>query len=526
MPTHRRMIDRRNFLKGLVGATSAVASSVLVPAFALAHAPAQVVSDNLRPQITGGIATGDISADQAIVWSRADRPAQLLVDLATNEQFRDARSLKGPLALESSDFTAKLNLSDLQAGQQYFYRVRFQDPNDARMMSEPQVGRFRSSPADRRDISFVWSADTAGQGWGINPDWGGMKIYNTMAWHQPDFFIHSGDTIYADNPVRAEVKLADGTIWKNVTTEAKSKVAETLQEFRGNFAYNLLDHNVRYFNSITPMFGQWDDHEVINNWWPGQILSDSRYTVKDVSLLSARARQAFLEYVPMRGTQIHRTISYGPLLDVFMLDMRSYRAPNNANGQQSRTPDTEFLGRSQIRWLKQALLASNATWKVIAADMPLGLVIFDNFVTRQGSEAVANNDNGEPRGRELEIVDLLRFIKYNEINNVVWLTADVHYTAAHYYDPNKAAFSDFNPFYEFVSGPLNSGTFGPNALDQTFGPQVLYQRVPPAGQVNLPPSAGMQFFGQVQIDGRSGAMKVTLRDLAGSALYTQVIAPI
>jgi alkaline phosphatase D len=320
------------------------------------------------------------------------------------------------------------------------------------------------------------------------------------------------------------VKLADGTAWKNITTEAKSKVAETLQEFRGNFAYNLLDEHLRYFNSTVPMLTQWDDHEVVNNWWPGQILADDRYKVKDVSLLAARAKQAFLEYNPIRGDNVFRTIHYGPSLDIFVLDMRSYRAPNGPNNQPERNPASALLSRAQILWLKQALLASTATWKVIASDMPIGLMIFDNFVTRQGSEAVANGD-GPPLGRELEIVDLLRFIKYNDITNVVWLTADVHYTAAHYYDPNKAQFSDFNPFYEFVSGPLNAGTFGPNELDNTFGPQVVFQRVPPPGQFNLPPSAGMQFFGQVQIDGKTEAMTVTLRDVAGTALYSQVLQP-
>ena len=47
----------------------------------------------------------------------------------------------------------------------------------------------------------------------------------------------------------------------------------------------------------------------------------------------------------------------------------------------------------------------------------------------------------------------LRFIRDNGIENVVWLTADVHYTAAHYYDPNQAQFQEFAPFWEFVSGP-------------------------------------------------------------------------
>ncbi|MBC8077345.1 MAG: alkaline phosphatase D family protein, partial [Chloroflexales bacterium] len=487
-------------------------------------APALVTPQALRPQIPAGVATGDIATDGAVLWSKTDRPAQLIVDVASSDSFANARRIPGPIAQQDGDFTAKLALSGLPAGQQIFYRAFFQDPKDARATSEQLVGSFRTAPADRRSVSFVWSGDTAGQGWGINPDWGGMRIYQTMGWFQPDFFIHSGDTIYADNPIRAEVKLADGSVWKNVTTEAKSKVAETLAEFRGNYTYNLLDEHLRYFNSTVPMLAQWDDHEVVNNWWPGQILGDNRYTVKDVSLLATRARQAFFEYMPVRGESVYRTIGYGPSLDIFMLDMRAYRAPNGPNNQAERTPETEFLGRAQIRWLKQALLASNATWKVIAADMPLGLVIFDNFVTRQGSEAVAN-DNGQPAGRELELVDLLRFIKYNAISNVVWLTADVHYTAAHYYDPNRARFSDFNPFYEFVSGPLNSGTFGPNLLDDTFGPQVQYQRVPPPGQVNLPPSAGMQFFGQVQIDGPSQEMTVTLRDVAGTALFTKVLRP-
>jgi alkaline phosphatase D len=49
-------------------------------------------------------------------------------------------------------------------------------------------------------------------------------------------------------------------------------------------------------------------------------------------------------------------------------------------------------------------------------------------------------------GRELEIADLLSFIKQSSIANTVWFTADVHYAAAHFYDPNQAKFQDFEPF--------------------------------------------------------------------------------
>ena len=45
--------------------------------------------------------------------------------------------------------------------------------------------------------------------------------------------------------------------------------------------------------------------------------------------------------------------------------------------------------------------------------------------------------------------------------------------------------------------------------------------MPPAGQSNLPPSAGLQFFGQIDIDGRTKDMVVQLKDLAGNSLFTQ-----
>jgi alkaline phosphatase D len=133
--------------------------------------------------------------------------------------------------------------------------------------------------------------------------------------------------------------------------------------------------------------------------------------------------------------------------------------------------------------------------------------------------------NGPALGRELEIAELLTFINRNGIRNTVWLTADLHYTAAHRYDPNRARYQDFAPFWEFVSGPLNAGSFGPNELDDTFGTEAVFVKAPEAGQVNLPPSAGMQFFGQVDIDGTSEVMTVRLKDIAGATLFTQELVP-
>lgn len=513
-------MKRRSFLSQSAKSGAGLLTASLIKK-TVAGFPAIVYSAQSRPQIPFGIQCGDITKSSAIIWSRSDRAARMIVEYATTESFTNARRITGQAAIEPTDFTARVDLADLPAGQQIFYRVTFQDLNDRKVSSEPVTGTFRTAPNTRRDVSFVWGGDVCGQGWGINPDFGGMKIYESMRQMRPDFFIHSGDTIYADGPIQAEVKLDDGRIWKNIVTPEKSKVAETLDEFRGNHRYNLMDENVRRFNSEVPTLAQWDDHEVRNNWYPGQILDDNRYQVKSIDLLAARARRAFLDYLPLRFNpddpeRVYRAYSYGPLLDVFMLDERSYRGPNTPNRQTTINAESEFLGSAQINWLKARLASSKATWKVIASDMPIGLIVRDGATN---FEAFANG-NGAALGRELELAELLRFIKQRRIKNVVWVTADVHYSAAHYYDPAKAQFTDFLPFWEFVAGPLNAGTFGPGELDNTFGPQLKFTGIPQGMKPNRSPLDGFQFFGAVKIDGQNATMNVGLHDINGKKLYS------
>src|ERR1700709_384939 len=479
-----------------------------------------------RPQITHGVPPGDVATDAGVVWARADRPSQMMVEVATTESFKDARALPPIAALPESDFTAKMLLENLPAGQDIFYRVKFRDLSHSEIASEPVVGRFRTAPANKRDVSFVWGGDVAGQGWGINPDEGGMFTFETMRKHRPDFLLHSGDTIYADGIIKAEVNLPDGKIWKNITVEEKAKVAETLNEFRAAHKYNFLDSNVRAFNAEVPIFVQWDDHEVTNNWSLSKQLP-ATYKERDITLLAARAARAFHEMYPMRESivepgRVYRTLHYGPALHVFMLDERSYRGGNGPNLQTPYGPESYFIGPDQLAWLKRALLNSRATWKVIASDMPLSLIVYDDATNNKGSEAFAQGD-GPPRGRELEIADILRFSKTSGVVNTVWLTADVHYAAAHYYNPDKAQFQEFEPFWEFVSWPLHAGTFGPNELDHTLRPEVKLIQAPGPDKQNAPPSAGMQFFGHVQIEGTSGQMTVTFHDRTATAPWSTTL---
>jgi len=517
-------ISRRGLLKSTV-ATGLVAttSGLSLPFYARAAN---------APVFTHGVQSGDVDSVSGMIWSRVDRPSRVMMEVATTESFKDAVRLAPLDALPESDFAIKRLVENLPSDQEIFYRFTAADLSDINIVSQPVIGRFRTAPASRRNIRFAWSGDTVGQGWGIDDK--GMYSYATIAKHQPDFFLHSGDTIYADGPLVESVDLPDGTKWVNkVVTDEKRKVAETLAEYRGQWKYNMMDEHVRALSAVCPTFYQWDDHEVTNNWSASKnLMGDDRYTEKSVALLAARGARAFHEMTPIRYTpaepgRVYRKISYGPMMDVFFIDLRSYRGPNGDSLETVMDDASRIVGAEQMRWLKRELAASRATWKVLACDMPIGIIVWDNFKDRKGAEAIANGDHGPAKGRELEIADLLRYIKTSGITNTVWLTADVHYTAAHYYNPDKAQFQDFDPFWEFVSGPIHAGTFGPNDMDMTFGPEIKFISAPTKEQgQNLPPSAGLQFFGLVDIDGATEQLTVRLMNRDDKELWKVTLDPV
>ena len=523
------LITRRKFTAKLLKSGGAMVSAA--PLARALGVPAILES---RPRISHGVASGDVDFNSAVIWSRADRRSRMIVEWSTTGSFAKSRRVRGPWTGIDKDFTAKLLLRDLPSGQRVFYRVLFEDDNGA--ASEPAVGQFVTAARDERDVFFAFSGDTCGQGYGINPEFGGLKTYESMRQMRPDFFVHSGDNIYADGVIEPElrengkvVRLPDGRTWKNLTTPEKSKVAETLAEFRGNYRYNLLDAHVRHFYSEVPIFSQWDDHEVLNNWYPGKkLFEDARYTEKDVNVLAARARQAFFEYLPLAGdarAKVYRNIPRGPLCDLFFLDMRTYRAPNGTNRQPTRSRATDFLGERHLGWLKDALKRSRAVWKVICSDMPLGIIVGDSK-DAEGRSTYENscNANGLALGRELEIAELLSFMKHERIQNVFWLTADVHYAASLFYDPVKAQFNDFDGFWEFVSGPLHAASLAPGGLDNTFGPEFRWTARKRGAKASGPYS-NEQYFSTVRIDGKMKVATVTHCNRDGEKLWSIDLEP-
>jgi len=177
-------VSRRGFLASAGAAGLVAASGLAMPFYSRA---------STRPAFTHGVQSGDVDGASGMIWARADRPSRVMYEIATREDFANPVKLPWVDALPDSDLAAKRLVTGLPSDQDIFYRLTLVDLSDINATSEPIVGHFRTAPASRHPVRFVWSGDTAGQGWGIDET--GLKTYATMLKHNPDFFIHSGDTI-------------------------------------------------------------------------------------------------------------------------------------------------------------------------------------------------------------------------------------------------------------------------------------------------------------------------------------------
>src|SRR3954464_4560427 len=137
-------LDRRSFLRNGLAVGGGAALLGTGP-----RAAALVRSG--RPQITHGVQSGDVSAHEGIVWTRADKPSRMLVDVSTRPDFARFSTVRGPLLTPDGDFTGKVRLSGLPSGEHIHYRVRAADLQNGSLTSAPVPGVFRTAPRDRRD---------------------------------------------------------------------------------------------------------------------------------------------------------------------------------------------------------------------------------------------------------------------------------------------------------------------------------------------------------------------------------------
>jgi alkaline phosphatase D len=463
---------------------------------------------------THGVMIGEVRPDSALIWARAGGEGfmHVRVRLAGEKHWK---SFTLPVQAEH-DFTGKLGLVGLQPGTGYRYQVWFTGTQETQAIPLDAVeGEFTTPPkANQPDVvTFAWGGDLGGQNV-CRDRQQGYPIFQAIHALELDFFLGLGDMIYADGICEATGHFG------NIQTPGDFPQAARLDEFWAHWKYNRADPGLQRLLKRVPYYAVWDDHEVLNDFGPQHDTRDTPPYTPGHHLLPI-GLAAFLDYHPIENAlnhpqRLYRHFRWGKHLEVFLLDTRQHRDANLAKDDPGQ-PKT-LLGREQLNWLKQRLGQSDATWKIIISSVPLAI---PSGSPERGRDGWANL--GQDTGFERELLDILRFMRDQSLNNTVWLTTDVHFAQVLRYTPFPA-----NPSFrvhEFVAGPLSAGLFPKRDLDPTLNPQSLFFYGPKSTEaITTYEQAKPWFnFGYVAVNAQ-GSLRVEIRNVTGEVVYQTTLA--
>ncbi len=457
--------------------------------------------------ITHGVASGDVTDHSAIIWSRSNKQAQMHVEYNTNSNFSlPSKSLTITTinVNETTDFTGHVKIDGLRPDTLYYYRVWFTTEQDqdnknnynskgsiVSDSSSSMIGTFRTAPehSTSKTVRFIIGGDLGGHRYCRRVDLG-YPIFSIMKALSPDFFIFNGDQIYGDDICPALQGPEDVIGWYNIQGNFPSVTDENvnwtnisqLQDiYNRHWEYNRADPHLQSLLQNTSLYSQADDHEVVNdyggNW--SYLSNETRDRIGFPNLVKA-GLQSFFNFSPLdrdnnstgeEANRIYRSFNWGKDLDLFLLDAHSYRSRSELDDTPGN--NKTLLGKAQLQWLKQSLLNSSATWKVISTDVPF--TIPSCFTNQLGCDSWATNSSAFKKTFVRERNDLLKFLDDNNIKNVVFITTDVHFPANVIVDQDQNNDGDKMLLYEIVSGPFAAITY-PTAIsiDPTINATYIY----------------------------------------------------
>jgi len=437
--------------------------------------------------ISHGPFSGECGVDDAsvVIWARATAPGGEFGFSIKNSLGGQVR-WKLVVAKKEHDYTMKAKFSGLAPNEEHTATV---------------AGRsctFKTAATEDQSFSFVFGSCLGGQGYGRTTE--GWKIFDEARKYSPNFFLFTGDTIYADATIPEVAKLMDGTTRNNLPHDV---ICKTIDQFRNRYKYQFEDPSYARFLSQTPTYVMWDDHEIFDDWGGAQMLD------KDPELLNV-GMKSFFEYWPVLGAyedsvmelKLYRNFKYGKA-EFFILDTRSYRCKHKLH-RNSTTPTLEnILGKLQCNWLISSLHnSSNGFWKIIVSSVPL------SYPTGWPTPEVDGYD-GWTADRELFY--LFQRIRDTGVKNILFITGDVHFPYLISYDP----FTMGTPFcYEAGATPFSAIPLPPSTPDDTLNPTVIWSE---GAFVKGPMN-----FGHVQVN-TDGSLKIKFIRDDGHVMFEKVL---
>lgn len=394
-----------------------ITSSLAQPQNHLATPSTPLFSDDFG--LRSGPMVGYAELTEVALWLQTTRPAQVQVRYWPEGQdgFTQAALSTPVQTTTGADCIAKICLSHLASGMRYNYELYI----DGRLVPRPYRLAFQTQSHWQYRTDPPAFTIAMGSCFFLNeeqfdrpgsPYGGDYEIFNAIAAKQPDVMLWLGDNFYYREPDFYSVAFMRHR-------NAHGRALPELQALLGSAHH----------------YAIWDDHDY------GPDNSDWTYRMKSESL------KIFKDYWVNPGFGIEEApgvffkFTWGDI-DFFMLDDRYHRSPD----RYPDLPDKAMFGKEQMCWLKDALVASRAPFKIIAGgNQMLNPQVFDEGFSAYKSEQT----------------DLLNWIKSNKVWGVLFLSGDVHRTELiRLDDPN------FYPLYDYSNSPLTAGTYRPDRVEE------------------------------------------------------------
>ncbi|MEU4489269.1 alkaline phosphatase D family protein [Streptomyces purpurascens] len=411
---------------------AAAATAVLAGPLA-ASLPARAADQ--APAFLHGVASGDPLPDGVLLWTRVTPVPEAIPGsglgpdtvvswvVAEDRAFTTIVAKGSTTATAASDHTVKADIRGLRPATDYWFRFSSGG-------TDSPAARTRTAPAADAAVTNLRFGVVSCANW----EAGYFSSYRHLAARGDlDAWLHLGDYIYEYGTGEYGTR---GTV---VRPHAPAHEIVTLADYRIRHARYKTDPDLQALHTTAPVVAIWDDHEFANDAWSGGAENHTEGAEGAWSARQAAAKQAYFEWMPVRpaiaGTT-YRRLRFGKLVDLSLLDLRSFRSQQVKVGNgEVDDPDRTLTGRAQLDWLKAGLKASDTTWRLVGnsvmiSPFAIGSLSADLLkplakllgLPQEGLALNTDQWDGYTDDRR----EILAHLRANAIRNTVFLTGDIH----------------------------------------------------------------------------------------------------
>ncbi|MFD3840553.1 alkaline phosphatase D family protein [Streptomyces sp. NPDC058642] len=387
------------------------------------------------PAFLHGLASGDPLPNGVLLWTRVTPTAEAIPGsglgpdtevgwvVAKDKAFTNVVAKGTTTATAATDHTVKADIRGLEPATDYWFRFSAGG-------TDSPAARTRTAPAADSAVPNLRFGVVSCANW----EAGYFSSYRHLAARGDlDAWLHLGDYIYEYGTGEY------GTRDTVVRPHAPAHEILSLADYRTRHGRYKTDPDLQALHAAAPVVAIWDDHEFANDAWSGGAENHTEGAEGAWAARQAAAKQAYFEWMPVRtataGTT-YRRLRFGKLVDLSLLDLRSFRSQQVAVGNGSvDDPDRTLTGRAQLDWLKAGLKSSDATWRLVGNSVmisPFAIGSLSADLLKPLSELLGlpkeglalNTDQWD--GYTDDRRELLAHLRANAIRNTVFLTGDIH----------------------------------------------------------------------------------------------------